>query len=54
VHANGQPNGEKMKENKYLVLYWNMNKNGGKKWIQINGIRMIELGWHDTDWDYGN
>jgi len=35
---------KKMKENKSLVSYWNMNMNGGEKCIQINGIRMKELG----------
>jgi hypothetical protein len=35
---------KKMKENKSLVSYWNMNMNGGEKCIQINGIRIKELG----------
>ena len=44
VHASGKSNGEKMKENKSLVSYCNMNKNGGEKCIQINGVRMKEVG----------
>jgi hypothetical protein len=35
---------KKKKENKSLVFYWNMNKNVGEKCIQINGIRMKEVG----------
>ena len=26
------------------MSYWNMNKNGGEKCIQTNGIRMKEVG----------
>jgi len=40
----GNQTEKKMKENKSLGSYWNMNKNGGEKCIQINGIRMKEVG----------
>jgi hypothetical protein len=44
VHANGQSNGEKMKENKSLVSYWNMDKNGERMHTdQWNSIERIGL-----------